>query len=242
MDEKGFMIGIAGRSKRVFSKLLWEQKKVTAALQDGNREWVSILACICADGSAIDPAIIFEAKGPLRGAWLRDVDARKHRVFFTITPSGWSNDDVGLAWLEQVFERCTKKKARSSYRILILDGHASHLTTEFIEYCDSKRIFLMVFPAHATHTLQPLDVALFSPLSTAYTVQLTQHLHRNQGLIGVEKGEFFPVIWAAYESSFTAKNIQAAFRATGVEPRDADVILRRFKTSTPLQDENTENI
>ncbi|KAF1839325.1 hypothetical protein BDW02DRAFT_575424 [Decorospora gaudefroyi] len=34
MDEKGFLIGITSRSKRVFSKQLWEQKKVTEALQD----------------------------------------------------------------------------------------------------------------------------------------------------------------------------------------------------------------
>ena len=38
MDEKGFLVGITSRSKRVFSKQLWQQKKVTAALQDINRE------------------------------------------------------------------------------------------------------------------------------------------------------------------------------------------------------------
>jgi hypothetical protein len=36
MDEKGFMIGVIGRSKRVFTLRQWEQKEVTAALQDGN--------------------------------------------------------------------------------------------------------------------------------------------------------------------------------------------------------------
>jgi hypothetical protein len=38
MDEKGFMIGRTGRSKRVFSRALWESKQVTDSLQDGNRE------------------------------------------------------------------------------------------------------------------------------------------------------------------------------------------------------------
>jgi hypothetical protein len=76
MDEKGFLIGKTSRSKRVFSKQLRQQKKVTAALQDGNRDWITIMACICADGSWIDPAVIFEAKGGLRDAWLRDVHMR----------------------------------------------------------------------------------------------------------------------------------------------------------------------
>jgi hypothetical protein len=33
------------------------------------------------------------------------------------------NKDIGPAWLEQVFDRHTKEKARQSYRLLILDGH-----------------------------------------------------------------------------------------------------------------------
>jgi hypothetical protein len=73
MDEKGFLIGKTSRSKRVFSKQLWQQKKVTAALQDGNREWITILGCVCADGSWLDPGVIFEAKGTLRDEWLRAI-------------------------------------------------------------------------------------------------------------------------------------------------------------------------
>jgi hypothetical protein len=38
MDEKGFMIGRTGTSKRIFSRALWERKQVTDSLQDGNRE------------------------------------------------------------------------------------------------------------------------------------------------------------------------------------------------------------
>ena len=59
MNKKGFLISITSRSKRVFLKQLWQQKKVTAAFQDGNRDWITIMACICADGSWIDPAVIF---------------------------------------------------------------------------------------------------------------------------------------------------------------------------------------
>ena len=38
MDEKGFLVGITTRSKRVFSKASYRRKEVTAALQDSNRE------------------------------------------------------------------------------------------------------------------------------------------------------------------------------------------------------------
>ncbi|KAH8631304.1 pogo transposable [Alternaria alternata] len=85
----------------------------------------------------------------------------------------WSNNELGLAWLQQVFERHTAAKARRQWRLLILDGHGSHVTPEFLEFCEAKRIIVMVYPPHLTHSLQPLDVVLFGPLSSHYTKQLT---------------------------------------------------------------------
>ena len=62
MDEKGFAIGVLGRTKRVFSRRQYEKKEVRQARQDGSREWVSLLAAICADGTALPPSIIFASK------------------------------------------------------------------------------------------------------------------------------------------------------------------------------------
>jgi hypothetical protein len=192
MDEKGFMIGITGRSKRIFSKQVWEQKEVRASLQDGSREWITILACVGADGEPLPPSLIYQAtSGSIQSSWVKDIQAGEHQVFVTSSPSGWTNNDIGLAWLEQVFDRHTKPKARSSFRLLILDGHGSHLTMDFIEYCDQHKILLAVFPPHSTHTLQPLDVVMFKPLSSSYSKELTNHLHKSQGLLAIKKGDFF---------------------------------------------------
>jgi hypothetical protein len=59
---QGFLIDIRGRSKRVFSKALWAGKVVTAALQDSSKECMSVLACICADGVAVPPALNNQGK------------------------------------------------------------------------------------------------------------------------------------------------------------------------------------
>jgi hypothetical protein len=63
MDEKGFATGVIGRSKRVFSKDAYHKKRVNSALQDGSCEWVTVIATVCADGSALPPGIIYSAKG-----------------------------------------------------------------------------------------------------------------------------------------------------------------------------------
>jgi hypothetical protein len=231
MDEKGFMIGITTRSKRVFSRRQWERKEVTAALQDGSREWVTLLATVCADGTALPPGIIYQSdNSTLQAPWVAEIDTEKHNCFVSSSPSGWTNNELGLAWLEQVFERCTKQKARlgRDWRRLILDGHGSHLTFEFLEYGEAHRILVSVFPPHSTHTLQPLDVVCFSPLSGAYTYQLTRHLHRTQGLVPLKKGDFFLLFQDAWSFSMTQKLALKSFKSTGIWPKDPDVILKRF--------------
>jgi hypothetical protein len=59
MDEKGFLIGVISRSKRIFSRQQWEAKQVTKALQDGSREFVTTIASVCADGTALPPGIVY---------------------------------------------------------------------------------------------------------------------------------------------------------------------------------------
>jgi hypothetical protein len=53
MDEKGFMIGVVSKSKRIFSKRQYTKKQYRQLLQDGNRKWITVLACVGADGVAL---------------------------------------------------------------------------------------------------------------------------------------------------------------------------------------------
>ena len=59
MDEKGFLIGILLRIKRIFSKWRYEEGGIKQIIQDGNCEWITTIACICADGSSLTLALIY---------------------------------------------------------------------------------------------------------------------------------------------------------------------------------------
>jgi hypothetical protein len=229
MDEKGFMIRQTGKSKRVFSRALWESRQVTDSLQDGNREWISVLACIGADGTALPPGLIFEGlHGNIRDTWVEEI-TEETPVFATPSPTGWSNDEIGLARLIQVFNQYTKEKAGRCWRLLLLDGHGSHITKPFLAFCVRNRIFLMIYPPHATHSLQALDVVMFKSLSSQYSKKLINHTHKCLGILPVKKGDFIPLLWSAWISSFTEKLIFKAFEATGVWPRNRNAVLKRFK-------------
>ncbi|KAF2175824.1 hypothetical protein K469DRAFT_609322 [Zopfia rhizophila CBS 207.26] len=61
-DEKGFLLGICHSLKRIFAIRKLKSKRILGATQDGSREWISLLACICADGGFIPPTLIYQGE------------------------------------------------------------------------------------------------------------------------------------------------------------------------------------
>ena len=68
---------------------------------------------------------------------------------------------------------------------------------DFIKYCDQNKILLAVYPPHSTQTLQPLDVVMFKPLTTAYSNKVAGFIERSQGLTSISKRDFFPLFYQA---------------------------------------------
>jgi hypothetical protein len=246
MDEKGFLIGILAKGLRIFSKQKYKNGGLKQRIQDGNREWITSIACICADGTALSPGLIYQAtSGNIQDSWLQDFDPKLHACFFASSRSGWTNDELGYAWLTDIFDRETKEKARRRWRLLILDGHGSHLTMKFIDYCDANKILLMTYPPHSTHSLQPLDVGIFSPLSTAYSKNLEDFLHKSMGLSHITKRDFFRLFWPAWEQALSSKNILSSWKAVGISPLDPEIVLVRFnkkKDSRPSSSDSSRSI
>ena len=100
---------------------------------------------------------------------------------------------------------------------------------KFIEYCDSNKILLAIYPPHSTHTLQPLDVCLFKPLSSAYLAALADYMDKCQGLLSITKRDFFRLFKTAWETSFKAKTILSAFEKCGLHPFNPQRVLARFE-------------
>ncbi|EED14580.1 conserved hypothetical protein [Talaromyces stipitatus ATCC 10500] len=85
MDEKGFMLGMMIKEKRIFSRYKYELGGFKQFLQDGNREWITTIACICAGGKAISPSLIYSAKsGNIQDSWLQDFNPKTQRCFLQL--------------------------------------------------------------------------------------------------------------------------------------------------------------
>lgn len=231
MDEKGFMISKIQKTKRIFNLEHYASGLLRGAGEDGNREWVTLMACICGDGTYIPPCIIYCAKtGNLQTSWLEDFKPAEHICHFASSEKGWTNDRLGFKWLE-IFDRYTKEKARygRDWRVLWADGHGSHLTMEFLIWCIEHRIHVAVYPSHSTHRLQPLDIGLFSPLASYYSTELNKFTAAAEAYLPVTKRLFFRFFWAAFQKAFTEKNIKSAWKKAGIWPWDPDSVLAPLK-------------
>lgn len=60
-------------------------------------------------------------------------------------------------------------------RLLICDGHDSHISRNFIAHCIENQITFLILPLHTSHLLQLADVGVFRLLAV-YHRQETDHL------------------------------------------------------------------
>ncbi|EGU85420.1 hypothetical protein FOXB_04063 [Fusarium oxysporum f. sp. conglutinans Fo5176] len=215
-DETGFAMGMIGSGP-------------------GNREWVTVIQAINAEGWAVQPFIVFAGQNHLAN-WYRESNLPGDWVI-TTTQNGWTDNQTGLGWLKH-FDRCTANRSVGSYRLLILDGHESHQSFNFERYCKQNNIIPLYMPPPSSHLLQPLDVGCFGPLKKAYGREI-EHLIR-RSITHVSKTEFLPAFYAASQATMTEKNIKGGFKGAGLVPLDPESVISKLdvqlRTPTPAEE------
>jgi hypothetical protein len=93
----------------------------------------------------------------------------------------------------------------------------------------------MILPPHTTHRLQPLDVGLFQPLSTAYSAALTRTIYESQSFTSMTKRLFWTIFKEAWEAAFTVDYIKKAWAKAGVYPVDASKTLSMIERKPALE-------
>jgi hypothetical protein len=226
-DESGFMMGkISSQLVVTGSEKPGKQKK----LQPGDREWVTLVQGVAATGRIIPPFLIFAGK-VLITSWFADLP---RDWIITVSPTGWINNDLALAWLKH-FDTHTKASSAGAYRLLIIDGHDSHCSIEFQDYCKENKIIALCMPSHSSHLLQPLDVVPYSLLKRHYGDGIS--LLARCRIHHINKETFLPAFKAAYKKTFTQENICAGFQGAGLVPFNPDAVLSKLdvqlRTPTP---------
>ncbi|KZL67851.1 transposase [Colletotrichum tofieldiae] len=215
MDETGILEG-QGSNGLVLG--MAETKSVRKK-QPGSRAWVSIIECISAIGHALNPLIIYKGR-TVQQQWF-PLDLGPYEGWqFTATENGWTTDDTAVEWLQKVFIPQTIPQTASQgkeARLLVVDGHGSHTTTEFMWTCYINNVYLLFLPPHTSHVLQPLDQSVFGPVKAAYRKELGYLSQWNDSTI-VGKRNFIGCYQKARLAGLTMDNIKSGWKYTGLWP------------------------
>jgi hypothetical protein len=84
-----------------------------------------------------------------------------------------------------------------------MDGYILHVNIDFMQRAHVVGLHLLILPTHYSHAMQPLDMAVFKPLTGAFLV------YRN--VLMLQKNGIYPLDPSAMEGSMgpsaTYKNV-----------------------------------
>ena len=216
----GSSIGIANGAQVVVDSSI----STAYEAQPGWQEWVTAIECISATEDKIPPLIIFKGTNllstwlpyPLPPGWM-----------FSFNESGWTSNYHGVGWIKH-FDARTRGNLTSlnEYRLLICNGHDSHISADMVNYCIQNHIDLLLLPPHSSHLMQPLNVAVFEPLKRALSLQIS-HLLRS-GITRIQKAEWLERYIEARERTITRVNILAGWRGAGLFSENMHRILQQL--------------
>jgi hypothetical protein len=234
-DETGFAMGLIATAKVITRKEYYGQR---ALLQPGNRAWVTTIECINASGWALPPCVTFKGKVFIE-SWF---DGLPDDWRLEVSPNAWTSDEIGLRWLKKLFIPSTSSRTKGKYRLLILDGHGSHLTPEFDQICEKNDIIAICMPPHSSHFLQPLDIGCFAVLKRAYGRLIESKMRAR--INHIDKLDFLEAYPSARIEAFKSETIKNSFAGAGLMPYNPDRVLSkldiRLRTPTPLSSRDSE--
>jgi len=229
MDETGFKMGHISTSKVICSAEI--RQRCARVIQSSNRECATAIIAVNSTGWTLPPQIILAAEDH-QSHWYHTIP-KDYTI--SVSKNGWTNDELALYWLQNIFERYTASRTVGRYRMLILDGHGSHATAGFDKFCMDRRIIPLYMPPNSSHLLQPLDVCCFSPLKHLYGQKIQEMIRYNIPSIGKE--DFLYIYPTVHQNALSSSNIQNGFASTGLIPLSPERVLAKLQiqlnTPTP---------
>ncbi|KIK80085.1 hypothetical protein PAXRUDRAFT_159612, partial [Paxillus rubicundulus Ve08.2h10] len=230
VDETGFQPG-TGLKQRVIGPA---KRKMQYQQRDGNRENITVMVTICADGNTIAPTVIYKGQA-FSTNWHQD-DSLNASIAHS--KKGWTDGVIGRLWIED-FDKKTSTKANGRARLLLVDGHNSHYTKDFLDYARDHNIHVLCYPAHSTHVYQGLDVVVFGPLKRRWTEERDNF--ENSKRLCITKQNFISIYGQAHRKVLTPELVRMAFKKTGVWPLNPDVITKEMM-ATSLETSSQGNL
>lgn len=201
---------------------------------DSSKTSVSVMMGGSAAGHILPPYVVYKALH-LYDTWTQNgiKGARYNR-----SKSGWFDLTIFEDWFFQIALQYFRQK--DGPKVMIGDNLSSHLSDRVMSACREHNIRFILLPPNSTHLCQPLDVAFFKPVKSAWRDVLLDWKQKNKGCIPKDQ---FPRLLRQTLEKVKPDNLVAGFRATGIYPLNREEVLKRLPdwSQPPLNQEAVNN-
>ncbi|KAH7464053.1 hypothetical protein FOMA001_g17962 [Fusarium oxysporum f. sp. matthiolae] len=187
VDEGGIMAGFGLDSLVIGSS---DRRRKAFLKGSQSRTWTTFIEAVTADGRLLKPGIIFKGK-ELQQQWFIDEFRKIADWYYITSDNGWTDNHIAVEWLKEVYLPQTQPADESGARLIILDGHGSHVS--------------------------PLDNGVFNASKAAYRKELQKLTSLTDSAPG-DKVNFIKAYAKARAVGMTKKIILSGWRVTGNWP------------------------
>ncbi|CAL4169105.1 unnamed protein product, partial [Meganyctiphanes norvegica] len=121
------------------------------------------------------------------------------------------------SWFKTCFVPQSFELSGSHHRLLMYDGHNSHLTYDTVKCAMDNDITILCLPPNTSHALQPLDVGVFKTVKSTYARVCEEYFKSSRRVKAISKEQFpkvFKKVWDQLDEALP----KAGFKAAGLLP------------------------
>ncbi len=109
------------------------ETRKTFLKSDQGHIWTTFIEAVSASGEMLTPTIIFKDKD-LQVQWFLQEFQKIAPWHYICSENGWTSNEIIISWLEHIYlpQTISLLHDESEARLLILDGHLSHISVSYL--------------------------------------------------------------------------------------------------------------
>jgi hypothetical protein len=189
-----------------------------------NRLSITVFEAINAEGYALPECIIIPGKQHM-DSWYTNLEPN---ALVIINDSGYTNENIAIKYMLHFIQHSSEYIGKpGETRLLVIDGHDSHKSEQFLTMAEEHNIVICALPPHATHLLQPLDVKVF---------QQCKHFHQKAIDESIRSFDyeyklrtFLSDLPRIRQQSLTNRTILSGWKASGLWPLNPSLVIDKIR-------------